>query len=63
LQVKQTYFWHPVVEPMGSINNMTASRSFSKISGKLNLQLVSNIEFFPTHIGLKLGVLGVVRKF
>jgi hypothetical protein len=50
------------VEPMGSINNMTASRSFSKISGKLNLQLVSNIEFFPTHIGLKLGVL-VVRKF
>jgi hypothetical protein len=36
--------------------------SSSKITRKLNLQLVLNIEIFPTPIKMELGVLDVARK-
>jgi hypothetical protein len=41
---------------------MAASKSSSKITKKLNLQPVSNIELFPTHTESKLGVLGIAEK-
>jgi hypothetical protein len=41
---------------------MATSKSSSKITRKLNLQLNSNIELFPTHMELKLAMLDVDRK-
>ena len=41
---------------------MAAFRSSLKIIEKLNLQPVSNIELFPIHAELELGVLGIARK-
>jgi hypothetical protein len=41
---------------------MVATKSSSKIPRKLNLQLVSNIELFPVHYELELGMLDVAGK-
>jgi hypothetical protein len=41
---------------------MTASRSSSKITRKLNLQPIPNIEIILTQIESQLGVLDVVEK-
>jgi hypothetical protein len=41
---------------------MITSRSSSKITRKLNLQPLLNIELFPTHMESELGVLGVAKK-
>jgi hypothetical protein len=41
---------------------MAAFRTSSKYTRKLNLRPISNIESFPTHMELELGVLGVARK-
>jgi hypothetical protein len=41
---------------------MVASKSSSKITKRLNLQPLLNIELFPTHKESELGVLGVARK-
>jgi hypothetical protein len=47
---------------MGNVGHMVASRSSSKITKKLNLQPILNIELFSTLIESELGVLGIVKK-
>jgi hypothetical protein len=42
---------------MGNVNHMAASKSSSKITEKLNLQPVLNIELFLTHMELELDML------
>jgi hypothetical protein len=41
---------------------MVASRSSSKNTQTLNFQPISNIELFPTHTELELGMLGIAGK-
>jgi hypothetical protein len=47
---------------MGNVSHMAACKSSSKITEKLNLQPVSNIELFLTHTESELGVLGIAGK-
>jgi hypothetical protein len=47
---------------MDNVSHMAASKSASKITEKLNLQPVLNIELFLTHTESKLGVLGIAGK-
>jgi hypothetical protein len=41
---------------------MATPWSSSKTTRKLNLQPISNIELFPAHVELELGMLGVAGK-
>jgi hypothetical protein len=47
---------------MGNAGHMATSRNSSKNAGISNLQPVSNIKLFPTHLESELGVLGVAIK-
>jgi hypothetical protein len=47
---------------MGNASHMAPSTSSSKNIEKLNLQPISNIELFLTHIELELGIFGIARK-
>jgi hypothetical protein len=47
---------------LGNISHVVAFRSSSKSIRKLNLQLISNNEFFQIHTKLELGMLDVVGK-
>jgi hypothetical protein len=54
------FFWHLGLHSLGNVSQVVASRSSSKITRKLNLQFLLNIELFPAH--MELGKLGVFRK-
>jgi hypothetical protein len=44
------------------MDNVSHMASFRSSLEKLNLQLVSNIELFPTHTRVELSVLGIGKK-
>jgi hypothetical protein len=60
IHVKPSFFWHPTLQH--SVSHKDASRNSSKITRKMNLQPVSNIELIPTHMELELDMLDIPRK-
>jgi hypothetical protein len=50
------------MQTLGNVSHVLACRSSSKNTRKMNLQLISNIELFQTHMGLKLSVLAICWK-
>jgi hypothetical protein len=50
------------MQSLGNVSHKLASRSISKNTRKLDLQLLLNLKLFHIHMKMKFGVLGVAGK-
>jgi hypothetical protein len=62
LWAKQTIFWAPALQPLGSFSHMAACRSSSENTGKMSLIPVFNKNSPQAHTESELDMLGVYRK-